>query len=201
MANIPDCDFIPLNGPMPDTPTVTPLVDEGVAIPLIFYDSADRVRRLTILADTLEKNGGRVSVQNVALLVSDLREAAALRPVEADDAGLIERLTRAAKQSSDIHRRIAEDKSLRQEDNLEGRTDLYAWPTPEQTLEGQAAARLASLSAAKVEAEKEVERLADALAGLLTVVEAADSVKRGDFYHERKSAKAALKGRTQGDGE
>jgi hypothetical protein len=63
-----------------------------------------------------------------------------------DDVKAVEReLRRAAEQSSVIQRQMAEAKSLRQEGNEEGRTDLYMWPEPERTLEGRAAATLAAL--------------------------------------------------------
>lgn len=60
---------------------------------------------------------------------------------------LIELLEHAAIRASDFHRGMAEAKSLRQDGNTERRTDLYMWPTPEQTLEGRAAAELRRLSA------------------------------------------------------
>lgn len=43
----------------------------------------------------------------------------------------------------------------------------------------------------------ENERLREALTDLLTVLDAADSVKRGDFYHERKAARAALRSQSK----
>lgn len=51
---------------------------------------------------------------------------------------LTARLDKAAIASSDFSRRMAEDKSLRQTDNPEGRKDLYMFAKPDQTLEGQA---------------------------------------------------------------
>jgi hypothetical protein len=75
---------------------------------------------------------------------------------EADAERLVLRLRKAAESASKIHREMAEAKSLRQEGNTERRTDLYSWPTPEQTLEGQAAAyieRLASKPADDGEAK------------------------------------------------
>lgn len=56
---------------------------------------------------------------------------------------LIERLRQAADTASRVQQSMAEAKSLRQDSNPEGRTDLYMWPTPEQTLEGRAATELA----------------------------------------------------------
>jgi hypothetical protein len=52
---------------------------------------------------------------------------------------LIERLRMSAKQSSEVSRSMAEAKSLRQAGHEPPRADLYMWPTPEQTVEGQAA--------------------------------------------------------------
>ena len=60
---------------------------------------------------------------------------------------LYERLLQEAASSSAILKSMAEHKSLRQGDNPERRTDLYSWPLPEQTIEGQAAATIARLSA------------------------------------------------------
>jgi hypothetical protein len=60
---------------------------------------------------------------------------------------LIARLKLQAQRASDIARQMAEDKSLRQEDNTERRTDLYMWPTPEQTTEGLAAEALTTMQA------------------------------------------------------
>lgn len=71
--------------------------------------------------------------------------------------GLIERLERAAETASRVQRGMAEAKSLRQESNTERRTDLYMWPTPEQTLEGQAAAELRRLSTECDTMEKELQ--------------------------------------------
>jgi len=45
----------------------------------------------------------------------------------------------------------------------------------------------------------EIGRLREALRDLLTAVDAADSVKRGDFYHERKAARAALNKQESGN--
>lgn len=58
---------------------------------------------------------------------------------------IVERLLRAADNASRIQRTLMEAKSLRQEGNPEGRTDLYMWPTPEQTLEGEAAETISEL--------------------------------------------------------
>lgn len=65
---------------------------------------------------------------------------------------LVNRLRLTAQQLSDAQRRMAEAKSLRQAGNSEGRTDLYMWPAPHQTLEGKAADAIESL-------EEEVGRL------------------------------------------
>jgi hypothetical protein len=64
----------------------------------------------------------------------------------------VERLKLQASRASDISRQMAEAKSLRQESNTEQRTDLYMWPTPEQTTEGKAAELIAELYEALVEA-------------------------------------------------
>jgi hypothetical protein len=40
--------------------------------------------------------------------------------------------------------------------------------------------------------EEVIARARDAIADLLQALDAADSVKRGDFYHERKEARAVL---------
>jgi hypothetical protein len=69
------------------------------------------------------------------------------------DDELVSRLRRAAQTASEISRRMAEDKSLRQESNHERRTDLYMWATPEQTIEGQALARIETLAAEKARLE------------------------------------------------
>jgi hypothetical protein len=69
---------------------------------------------------------------------------------------LKERLRAQAERASDIHRGMAEDKSLRQPGNHERRTDLYMWPTPEQTIEGKALARIEAL-------EQRVSELEEAL--------------------------------------
>lgn len=61
------------------------------------------------------------------------------------DRDIVEELRRAAEQASDIQRKMAEAKSLRQEGNTEGRTDLYMWPESEKTLEGRAATEIESL--------------------------------------------------------
>jgi hypothetical protein len=76
--------------------------------------------------------------------------------MKSSSSDVVERLRRAAQSSSDIARQMAEAKSLRQEGNTECRTDLYMWPTPEQTLEGQALATIERLSA-------ELERVKGAL--------------------------------------
>ena len=60
---------------------------------------------------------------------------------------LVKELRSQAELASLASRRMAEAKSLRQPDNPEGRSDLYSWATPEQTLEGRAAEALAALSA------------------------------------------------------
>jgi hypothetical protein len=60
---------------------------------------------------------------------------------------LIERLRINARRASEASRMMAEAKSLRQESNPEGRTDLYAWVEPEHTTEWQAADALQSQAA------------------------------------------------------
>lgn len=55
------------------------------------------------------------------------------------DLAIVERLKRQAERASNIARQMAEAKSLRQDGNEQRRTDLYMWPTPEQTTEGEAA--------------------------------------------------------------
>jgi len=62
---------------------------------------------------------------------------------------LVERLRESARQSSDISRRMAEDKSLRQASNTERRKDLYMFSSPESFVEWEAA--------------NEIERLREAL--------------------------------------
>ena len=57
------------------------------------------------------------------------------------------KLRSSAESTSRIQRQIAEAKSLRQEGNTERRTDLYAWPKPDQTLEGKALAHIEALEA------------------------------------------------------
>jgi hypothetical protein len=71
-----------------------------------------------------------------------------------DDRELIERLKKSAETSSRISREMAEAKSLRQGDCNPPRADLYAWTKPEDTLEGQAAARLEALQAQPVGEER-----------------------------------------------
>jgi hypothetical protein len=66
---------------------------------------------------------------------------------------LVTRLRMKARESSETARILAEAKSLRQEDNLEGRIDLYMWPTPEQTIEWKAADRIEALQSALAQAE------------------------------------------------
>lgn len=73
-----------------------------------------------------------------------------------DNEELVERLRIKAQLCSEIERRMAEAKSLRQGGNTEGRTDLYMWSTPEQTVEGRAATLIEQLS-------NRVERLTRAL--------------------------------------
>ena len=72
-----------------------------------------------------------------------------LKPMTAPEPAsdtLVDRLRAAAAQTSATLRSMAEAKSLRQSDNPEGSADLYEWPTPDQTLEGQAADRIEALS-------------------------------------------------------
>lgn len=58
---------------------------------------------------------------------------------------LIGELSEASRRSSDVQKMMAENKSLRQSDNPEGRKDLYSHPTPSQTLEGRAATMLTAV--------------------------------------------------------
>jgi hypothetical protein len=78
-----------------------------------------------------------------------------------DDTPLVTQLRKQAKNASSILRMMAEDKSRRQSDNPEGRTDLYYWPKPEETLEGKAAQRIASLEARVAELEAGLEPVAE----------------------------------------
>ena len=57
---------------------------------------------------------------------------------------LVERLREAARQSSEFSRRMAEDKSARNRAAGDEGAN-YGWAAPEQTLEGQAAARIEAL--------------------------------------------------------
>ncbi len=61
------------------TPPAIPERGE-VAIPLVFYDSGDRARRLSALADAYANSDGKVSVVGKDRLVSDLRDLATPRP-------------------------------------------------------------------------------------------------------------------------
>lgn len=63
-------------------------------------------------------------------------------------ADIVERLNAQAQRASDIAREMAVDKSLRQAGNVERRTDLYMWPRPEQTVEGEAVAIIKTYEAA-----------------------------------------------------
>lgn len=64
---------------------------------------------------------------------------------------LIDELWSKAETASRISREMAEAKSLRQEGNREGRTDLYMWAMPDETLEGRAAKALTALRTASPE--------------------------------------------------
>lgn len=75
---------------------------------------------------------------------------------------IVERLRRQAEQSSNIARQMAEAKSLRQGGNTEQRTDLYMWPTPEQTVEGEAAALIETQTALLEECEGVLGALVEA---------------------------------------
>jgi hypothetical protein len=102
--------------------------------------------------------------------------------VEADGAGLIE-----------LIEELRKPRVVQRE-----RDDGYPYreTIPPSPLQLKAAARLASLSAAKVEAEKEVERLrADLREALDMVREVAQTSNYSDSAFDR------LKGRAQGDGE
>ena len=76
-----------------------------------------------------------------------------------DASGLVERLERQAIAASEAQRWLAESKSLRQESNHEGRTDLYMFAKPEQTLEGQAATHITTLTARLSDKDAEIARL------------------------------------------
>ena len=65
---------------------------------------------------------------------------------------LVKRLRIKARQASEAARMMAEAKSLRQESNPERRADLYMWPTPEQTVEWQAAEAITALQSQLAEA-------------------------------------------------
>lgn len=65
---------------------------------------------------------------------------------------LVERLRERGRRTSEVLRGMAEAKSLRQDSNTERRTDLYMWPTPEQTDEWKAADRIEALEHALAEA-------------------------------------------------
>lgn len=88
--------------------------------------------------------------------VADQIEQHDKRTIEIE--GLIARLRAQAQRESDAHKMMAEAKSLRQADNPEGRTDLYSWPTPEQTDSWKAAdlleAGLDAVPAINVKAER-----------------------------------------------
>jgi hypothetical protein len=68
---------------------------------------------------------------------------------------LVKRLRIKARQASEAARMMAEAKSLRQESNPERRADLYMWPTPEQTVEWQAAEAITALQSQLAEARAE----------------------------------------------
>jgi hypothetical protein len=104
-----------------------------------------------------------------------------------DDRELIERLRRAAQSASDIARQMAEDKSLRQAGHNPPRNDLYAWPKPEQTIEGRAADRLLQLS-------RDVDLLRDSLGHARGALEAITLTNDADWNCEdlREIARAAL---------
>lgn len=74
-----------------------------------------------------------------------------------DYSDLIARLHAQAQASSQAHRMMAEAKSLRQGDCDPPRADLYSWPTPEQTLQDEAATALEALSARVTELEQRLE--------------------------------------------
>jgi hypothetical protein len=98
---------------------------------------------------------------------------------------LKERLRAQAERVSDIHRRMAEDKSLRQPGNHERRTDLYMWPTPEQTIESKAAAYIEAL-------EQRVSELEEALQEAVSYQQEAVSYHDGPTYAWILRAKQAL---------
>jgi len=76
---------------------------------------------------------------------------------------LIERLRKQAQGASEAQRMMAEAKSLRQSDNPEGRSDLYSWAKPEETLEARAADALAALSAKLDAMRRERDNLSNEL--------------------------------------
>lgn len=69
---------------------------------------------------------------------------------------LVKRLRIAGRQRSESARLMAEAKSLRQESNPEGLTDLYMWPTPEQTVEWRAADALEDQAARIAQLERDL---------------------------------------------
>lgn len=82
---------------------------------------------------------------------------------------IVERLNLAAISTSETEEKWSKAKSIRQDHNPP-RDDLYSWPTPEQTMEGVAAAEITELRTrlhkaveAFSEAMEENERLKEAL--------------------------------------
>lgn len=91
-----------------------------------------------------------------ASFIQAIRDALAIgvsEPTTSGDVGkLCERLRTAARSSSCVQRSMAEAKSLRNSDGEH--KDLYMWPAPEQTLEGQAATLLTQMEARTAALEK-----------------------------------------------
>jgi hypothetical protein len=75
---------------------------------------------------------------------------------EMDAEELCKRLRQQAQRESEVSRMMAEDKSLRQSDNPERRTDLYMWAKPEQTASWQAADMIEVLSRPTPTPERDV---------------------------------------------
>ena len=111
---------------------------------------------------------------------------------------LIERLRKQAEATSEISQQMAEDKSLRQDDNHERRTDLYMWLKPERTLEGRAADEITALRDRVAALEGALERI------LSWWPEGSESgrVGKGDaFAADIRDARSILSRAQQGGGE
>ena len=88
---------------------------------------------------------------------------------------VVKLLWKEARQCSEILRETAKARSLRQPGNSERRTDLYAWPKPENTISGEAATMLTTLQARNEQLEAqlaEANQLIRAIEGENTIVRA-----------------------------